>query len=96
MPEPNVLSAVNGLVERERLARVLVVDDEPMILEMLTIGLNYEGFEVSIARDGDEALRQAATHKPDVVILDVMLPGLDGIEVCRTLRAGGDVGILTC
>ena len=80
MAEPNVLNGVNGLVERERLARVLVVDDRAYDPEMLTIGLNYEGFEVSIARDGDEALRQAAAHKPDVVILDVMLPAWTALK----------------
>ena len=78
----------------ERPVRVLVVDDEPLIVEMLTMGLNYEGFEVSIARTGFEAIEQARGKKPDLVILDIMLPGLDGIEVCRKLRAQSDVGIL--
>jgi DNA-binding response OmpR family regulator len=74
--------------------RVLVVDDEPLIVEMLSMGLSYEGFEVSVARTGHEALDQARAVNPDVVVLDIMLPGMDGIEVCRRLRAQGDVGIL--
>jgi DNA-binding response OmpR family regulator len=84
----------NGSEERERAARVLVVDDEPMIVEMLTMGLNYEGFEVSVARTGYEALEVARDRKPDLVVLDVMLPGVDGVEVCKRLRAQGNVGIL--
>jgi DNA-binding response OmpR family regulator len=93
--EPGLLQREKELGgERERAARVLVVDDEPLIVEMLTMGLNYESFEVSVARDGFEALDQARIHKPDIVILDVMLPGIDGIEVCRRLRAQGEVGIL--
>lgn len=80
--------------ERERPARVLVVDDEEIIVEMLTMGLNYEGFEVSVARTGYEALEQARSAKPDIVVLDVMLPGIDGVEVCRRLRSMSDVGIL--
>ncbi|HET6313615.1 MAG TPA: response regulator transcription factor [Chloroflexia bacterium] len=80
--------------EKERPARVLVVDDEEIIVEMLTMGLNYEGFEVSVARTGLEALEQARSAKPDIVVLDVMLPGIDGVEVCRRLRAAGNVGIL--
>lgn len=80
--------------EKERPARVLVVDDEEIIVEMLTMGLNYEGFEVSVARTGFEALEQARSARPDIVVLDVMLPGIDGVEVCRRLRAGSDVGIL--
>jgi DNA-binding response OmpR family regulator len=80
--------------DQERSARVLVVDDEPMIVEMLTMGLNYEGFEVAVARTGFEALEEARNFKPDLVILDVMLPGIDGVEVCKRLRANGNVGIL--
>ncbi len=81
--------------EIERLARVLVVDDEPLIVQMLTIALTYEKFEVSVARDGLEAIQQASQTKPDLVILDIMLPGMDGIEVCRKLRAASsEVGIL--
>jgi DNA-binding response OmpR family regulator len=84
----------NGSEERERAARVLVVDDEPLIIEMLTMGLNYEGFEVSVARTGFEALEVARDKKPDLVVLDVMLPGIDGVEVCKRLRAQGNAGIL--
>jgi DNA-binding response OmpR family regulator len=65
-----------------------------MIVEMLTMGLNYEGFEVSVARTGFEALEVARDRKPDLVVLDVMLPGVDGVEVCKRLRAQGNVGIL--
>jgi DNA-binding response OmpR family regulator len=85
---------VTGINDGERLVRVLVVDDEPLIVQMLSIALSYEKFEVSVARTGMEAIQQAARIKPDLVILDIMLPQLDGIEVCRRLRATGDVGIL--
>jgi DNA-binding response OmpR family regulator len=61
---------------------------------MLSIALSYEKFEVSVARTGIEAIQQATHIKPDLVILDIMLPHMDGIEVCRRLRATGDVGIL--
>jgi DNA-binding response OmpR family regulator len=87
-------STVTGINDGERLVRVLVVDDEPLIVQMLSIALSYEKFEVSVARTGMEAIQQAARIKPDLVILDIMLPQLDGIEVCRRLRATGDVGIL--
>lgn len=89
------MSEKEWAAEQERPVRVLVVDDEPLIVEMLTMGLNYEGFEVSVARTGFEALEQARSHKPDLVVLDIMLPGLDGVEVCKRLRAqSSDLGIL--
>jgi DNA-binding response OmpR family regulator len=80
--------------EQERPVRVLVVDDEPLIVELLTMGLDYEGFEVSVARTGFEALEQAQSKRPDLVVLDVMLPGLDGIEICKRLQDQANVGIL--
>ncbi len=80
--------------DNERQVRVLVVDDEPLIVQMLQIALTYEKFEVSVARDGFEAIQQANQTKPDLVILDWMMPNMDGLEVCRKLRAAGDVGIL--
>jgi len=58
------------------------------------MGLTYEGFEVSVARTGYEAIEQAHSTKPDLVVLDIMLPGMDGVEVCKRLRATGDIGIL--
>jgi DNA-binding response OmpR family regulator len=78
----------------ERPVRVLVVDDEPLIVQMLTIALTYEKFDVSVARDGLEAINKASAFKPDLVILDWMMPNMDGIEVTRKLRSSGDVGIL--
>ena len=87
-------SMATGINDGERLVRVLVVDDEPLIVQMLSIALSYEKFEVSVARTGIEAIQQAARTKPDLIILDIMLPHMDGIEVCRRLRATGDVGIL--
>lgn len=78
----------------ERPVRVLVADDEPLIVQMLTIALSYEGFEVTVARDGLEAIHKASVTKPDLLIIDWMMPNKDGIEVTRKLRAAGDVGIL--
>ena len=69
--------------------RVLVVDDEPSIVDALATCLRYEGFEVDEATTGRDALALAQDDPPDLVILDVMLPGLDGLEVTRRLRADG-------
>ena len=75
--------------------RVLVVDDEKSISELITTSLRFVGFEVRTAATGAEALRIAEEFKPHALILDVMLPDLDGFEVCRQLRASGqDVGVL--
>ncbi|HEY8633246.1 MAG TPA: response regulator transcription factor [Candidatus Limnocylindrales bacterium] len=74
--------------------RVLVVDDEPLIRNFLRTGLRYEGFEIAEAESGDEALEVAASFRPDLVILDIMLPGIDGHEVCRRLRGDPKLGIL--
>jgi DNA-binding response OmpR family regulator len=66
---------------------ILVVEDEPLIADSLSYSLLREGYVVSVASDGSEALRLAAAERPDLVLLDLILPGLDGIEVCRRLRA---------
>jgi two-component system response regulator RegX3 len=73
---------------------VLVVEDEASFVEALTIGLRREGFEVAVARDGFEALEQFDVVKPDLVLLDVMLPRLSGIDVCRQLRKRTQVPII--
>jgi two-component system, OmpR family, response regulator len=70
--------------------RVLVVDDEQSITELLSTALRYMGYHVSTAGTGVAALQAAATDSPDLVVLDVMLPDIDGFEVCRRLRADGD------
>jgi DNA-binding response OmpR family regulator len=79
--------------DQQRL-RALLVEDDPAISELVRIGLRYEGFEVHTSADGAEAVRLAERHRPDVVVLDWMLPTLDGIEVCRRLRALGDPAVL--
>ena len=68
--------------------RILVIEDEREITDPLTYGLEREGYETIVAHDGPEGLRKAQTLLPDLVILDLMLPGLPGLEVCRELRAG--------
>jgi two-component system, OmpR family, response regulator MprA len=73
---------------------VLVVDDDPRIVAALRRALHYEGYSVEVAGDGPGALARAAGRPPDLVVLDVMLPGLDGVQVCRRLRAADDVPIL--
>jgi len=70
-------------------ARLLVVDDEPSIRDLLTASLRFAGFEVFSAGDGAQALRLAEAHRPDLVVLDVMLPDLDGFTVTRKLRERG-------
>jgi two-component system response regulator MprA len=74
--------------------RILVVDDDSRIAAAVRRALVYEGYAVDVAGDGRAALDSAATLPPDVVVLDVMLPDIDGFEVCRRLRAVGDVPIL--
>ncbi len=74
--------------------RILIVDDEPPIVELVTGYLVREGWQVSSEGDGLRALEVVRTTEPDVVILDVMLPGLDGVEVCRRLRAFSDAYVL--
>jgi DNA-binding response OmpR family regulator len=74
--------------------RVLVVDDEPHIVELVRYNLEREGFQVSVAYDGHEALQRARRERPDLIVLDLMLPYVDGLEVCRTLRRESTVPIL--
>ncbi len=76
------------------LPKVLIVDDEPAILELVAFNLEQAGFTTLTAADGAEALQKAAAEKPDLVILDIMLPRVDGFEVCRSLRAKGNTPIL--
>ena len=78
----------------ESSTRILAVDDDPQILDLLKRGLVYEGYRVDTAADGAAALASARDNPPDLVVLDWMLPGMDGLEVCRRLRAGGDIPIL--
>jgi two-component system response regulator MprA len=73
---------------------ILVIEDETRIADLLRRGLTYEGFRVSVAGDGLTGLATARDDPPDLVILDWMLPGLDGLEVCKRLRAAGPVPII--
>ena len=75
-------------------ARILVADDEPPIVDLLQYNLQRANYEVLVARDGQEALTKARQEEPDLIILDLMLPYLDGLEVCRALRRERDVPII--
>ncbi|WP_062439699.1 response regulator transcription factor [Herbidospora daliensis] len=70
-------------------ARLLIVEDEPNILELLAASLRYAGFDVSTASSGTEGVAAATRHRPDLIVLDVMLPDMDGFDVVRRLRGGG-------
>ncbi len=74
--------------------RILVVDDDPEIVSFLKRGLIYEGYTVDTASDGTEALAKAREREPDLVILDIMMPGIDGIEVSTRLRQASNIAIL--
>lgn len=66
--------------------KILIADDEPDILEIIQYNLQTEGYEVITAKNGDEAIEQAKKHEPDLIILDIMMPGKNGIDVCNILR----------
>ena len=74
--------------------RILVVDDDPSLAEMLTIVLRGEGFDTAVIGDGSQALTAVRELRPDLVLLDLMLPGMNGIDVCRVLRADSGVPIV--
>jgi len=70
-------------------AKVLIIEDEPNMVVGLKDSCEYEGYEVAVARDGKEGLEKASKEKPDIILLDVMLPLMSGLDVCRTLRSRG-------
>ncbi|MBI2773654.1 MAG: response regulator transcription factor [Chloroflexi bacterium] len=82
------LPAAPATATLTRPARVLVVDDDENVTNMLRRALSFDGYAVTTARDGDDALKKALEYGPDLVVLDIMMPGIDGVEVCRRLRAG--------
>jgi two-component system OmpR family response regulator len=89
-PPWGTMAAVTPSAERVgEGARILVVDDEPNITDLLSTALRYTGFTVAVAGNGRQALSQATTFLPELILLDVMLPDLDGFEVCRRLRDDG-------
>jgi|YelNatPaOPRAMG01_1025707.scaffolds.fasta_scaffold12126_3 two-component system response regulator MprA len=82
---------INGGVMKER---ILIIEDDEAVLKILKRVLAYDGYQVDTALDGQSGLNLARDQRPDLVILDWMLPGMDGLEVCRRLRAGGNAPIL--
>jgi two-component system, OmpR family, response regulator len=78
------------MADTKHIPTVLVVDDEPNIRELVQVALNFHGCTVLTAASGKAALREAETAEPDLIVLDVLLPDIDGFEVCRRLRARGD------
>ena len=72
--------------------KILVVDDENYILHILDFSLGAEGYEVITAEDGEEAVRKAKEERPDLVVLDVMMPKMDGFEACRTIKRDPELG----
>ena len=86
------LQSESGAADRK--PTVLIVDDEPQIIDFLRVGFGYEGFAVTVATTGLEALHSIARQKPDMVILDLMLPGLDGMTVAQRIRQSYDTAII--
>jgi DNA-binding response OmpR family regulator len=78
----------------ERAASVLVVDDDPTVSDVVRRYLERDGYLVTLVGDGPAALASFARHRPDLVVLDLMLPGMDGLEICRRVRAESDVPII--
>lgn len=74
--------------------KIIVIDDDQKITSMIRRGLTFEGYDVIVANDGREGLMKIIDQSPDLVILDVMMPGIDGLEVCRRLRKDGNIPIL--
>ena len=84
------LSPISGVGATLVAVRILVVDDDRAVRESLRRSLSFNGYSVDLAQDGVEALDAIANERPDAVVLDVMMPRLDGLEVCRQLRSTGD------
>ena len=78
------------MADGDRIPKVLVVDDEPNIRELVEVALKFHGCAVTVCGTGKDALHQAETYQPDLMVLDVMLPDMDGFEVCRSLRTSGN------
>ena len=86
--------SVSAQADREGPATVLVVDDDDRLVSSVRRVLAYEGYRVLTAKNGPEGLQLARDESPDLIILDVMLPGLDGLEIARRVQAGGGVPVL--
>jgi two-component system, OmpR family, response regulator MprA len=89
MEQPGTQASAYGAGQGTRPARILVVDDEPAVRESLASSLEFEGYRVADAADGVIALQQVEKHAPDLVVLDVLMPRMDGLTTCRRLRALG-------
>ncbi|HLG65178.1 MAG TPA: response regulator transcription factor [Ktedonosporobacter sp.] len=97
MQQSNTWQANQTNQENKPLLKVLVIDDAENIIEFIRLGLRYEGFQVEAAPDGEQGVIAAQRINPDVIILDVMMPGIDGLEVCRRIRSNpttSDIPIL--
>ncbi len=86
--ETMVATASNGSVATSPRLRIIIIEDERGLTEVLEYNLKREGYETVLAHDGQEGLRKAQTLLPDLILLDIMLPGLSGFDVCRELRSG--------
>src|ERR1041385_7640559 len=82
-PRSRGMSGMNGASMAER---ILVIDDEESNIHVLSSMLGQQGFEIASATEGEQALRSIAARPPDLVLLDVLMPGIDGFEVCRRIR----------
>jgi len=97
MQQSNTWQTNQANQENKPLLKVLVIDDAENIIEFIRLGLRYEGFQVESAPDGEQGVIAAQRINPDVIILDVMMPGIDGLEVCRRIRSNpttSDIPIL--
>lgn len=88
------MAILNQNNKTDRQPTALIVDDEPQIVDFLQMGFAYEGFSVYVAITGPDAVQAATKHQPDIIILDIMLPGLDGIEVTRQIRKTNEAAII--
>src|SRR5438105_3774497 len=88
-PHPNASRKAGQHCLENRLPKLLIIEDEPEMIVALRDNCEFEGFQVLVATDGAEGLEKALSARPDVILLDVMLPKMNGLDVCRTLRRRG-------
>ncbi len=94
MAAAEMTDSVPSPIENQVMPTILVVDDEPIVREVVERYLRQDGFQVAVAANGPEALRRFASARPDLVLLDLMLPGMDGLEVCRRIRIESNVPVV--